>query len=149
MKKTLITIILIVLAGNGFAGTYSGGSGDPNDPYLIGEPNDIIEMSGTSADWNDHFLMIADVNMIDYTFATAVIAPDTSSSDDFQGTPFTGVFDGADHKILNLTIDTAGADNDNLGLFGLIDGEQAEVKNLGMENVSVIIGVVIQSRHRC
>jgi hypothetical protein len=66
--------------------------------------------------------------MIDYTFPSAVIGI------------FTGTFDGAGHKIHNLTIDTAGGGNSYLGLFGKIIGEQEQVKDLGLENVSVITG---------
>jgi hypothetical protein len=33
-------------------------------------------MSETSDDWDDHFLMIADVDMVGYTFYSAVISPD-------------------------------------------------------------------------
>ena len=135
----LVAVVLVVLAGNGFGGTYSGGSGDSNDPYQIGSAEDIIEMSETSDDWDDCFLMIADVNMVGYTFTKAVIAPDEDAAWGFQGTYFNGVFDGADHKVFNLTIDTAGADNEYLGLFGKIY-VGGEVRNLGMQNVSIIGG---------
>lgn len=88
-RNTLLILIASALfTPCTLAGTYSGGNGDPETPYLIEEPNDIIEMSNTSDDWNSHFLMTADVNMIDYTFTTAVIAPDTNSDSGFQGTPF-------------------------------------------------------------
>jgi hypothetical protein len=123
----VVIVVLIVFVGNSSAGTYSGGSGTEGDPYLIEEPNDIIEMSETTDDWGGRFLMISDVNMVDYTFTTAVV--DT----------FEGVFNGAGHKILNLTIDTLGADTWYLGLFGRID-EGAEVSNLSLDNVSVIGG---------
>jgi hypothetical protein len=87
-----------------------------------------------------HFKLMADLNMIDFTFATAVIAPDTpDTSYQFKGTPFTGVFDGAGHVIHNLTIGTAETLNDYLGLFGQID-TGGEVKNLGLENVSITGG---------
>lgn len=139
-------VILAFSAPCAAAGTYSGGNGDPNDPYLIGSDDDIIEMSDDPNNWDKHFLMIADVNMIDYAFATAVIAPDRDKTNySFEGTSFTGIFEGADHKILNLTIDTAWAGYDYLGLFGQISGEQAEVKNLGLENVFVIGGGVFSN----
>jgi len=51
-----------------------------------------------------------------------------------------GVFDGNDHKITGLTIDDRGAGNDYLGLFGRISDEQAQVKNIGLENVSITGG---------
>ena len=134
-------VVCFGVVGSLMGGTYGGGSGTEEDPYQIGSAEDIIEMSGLSDDWDDHFMMITDVNMADYMFTTAVIAPDTENTNSsFQGIPFTGVFDGGDHKIIHLTIDTVEASNDYLGLFGKISGEQAEVKNLGLENVSVIGG---------
>jgi hypothetical protein len=144
MKRvnTIWLVAVVIISASGFAGTYSGGSGDPNDPYLIGNADDIIEMSGISDDWDKHFLMIADVNMIDYVFTKAVIAPDVNDvQNGFQGTSFEGSFDGADHAILNLTIDTAGAETDYLGLFGNIIGGQTQVRNLVLENVSITGGI--------
>jgi len=139
-----LTILFVVLAFSvpfAEAGTYSGGTGEPNSPYLIGSADDIIEMSNEPNDWDYCFVMIADVNMVGYTFTTAVIAPDEDNTNYiFDGTSFTGIFDGADHNILNLTIDNDGPDNDYVGLFGQISGEQAQVKNLGLAKVTVIGG---------
>jgi hypothetical protein len=107
--------------------TYSGGSGEPNDPYLIDGPNDLLELSIYSADWEKNFLMIADVNMLDHPFSAAVIGI------------LTGTFDGSDHKILNLTVDTLGEGDSYLGFSGWI-GTSGEVRNLGLENVSITDG---------
>ncbi len=51
-----------------------------------------------------------------------------------------GVFDGNDHIIRNLTIDTAGAENDYLGLFGRVSGSSGFVKNLGVESCTISSG---------
>jgi len=53
----------------------------------------------------------------------------------FQGTAFTGVFDGNDHKVENLNIDDGGAGNDYVGLFGSVSF--GVVRNLGLESGSV------------
>ena len=70
------------------------------------------------------------------TYSTAVIAPDVNNSNwgIFDGTAFTGVFDGNDHKITGLTIDDGGAGNWYLGLLGCING--GEVRNLALEGGS-------------
>jgi hypothetical protein len=137
----VVGVVLIVFAGNSVAGTYSGGSGTEADPYQIGTAEDIIEMSGIPDDWDDCFVMIADVDMSGYTFTTAVIAADTyDGNSEFDGTSFTGVFEGAGYAVLNLTIETVGEWNEYLGLFGEISGEQARVTNLGLEEVSIIAG---------
>jgi hypothetical protein len=48
--------------------------------------------------------------------------------------PFTGVFDGNDHKISNLA--WSSTQKDCIGLFGYV-GSGGQIKNLGMENVDV------------
>ncbi len=139
----LVSVCFLVSAAEA---KYSGGMGEPNDPYLISDVNDINEMRGEPNDWGGSFLMTADINLAgagdkpDGSFSTAVIAPDTdNSSRYFQGTAFTGVFDGNDHKIMNLTIDTNGAGNDYLGLFGQID-PNGQIMNLGIEDANIIGG---------
>jgi hypothetical protein len=142
MKNLLLTLILAVmtLATVPALAKYSGGTGEPNDPYLISTPEDMNAVGADPFDWDKHFLLTADINMTGFTYTTAVIAPDTSSSSGgFQGTRFTGVFDGAGFRITNLTIDTAGSDNDYLGLFGCIDSSGL-IRNLGVENVTITGG---------
>jgi hypothetical protein len=142
MRREIIVLLVGVVVCLGTvvkAAEYGGGSGTEEYPYQIGSADDIIEMYNDPNNWDKQFLMIADVNMIDYTFAASVIAPDRDRTNySFEGSSFTGIFDGAGHVILNLTIDTAGVGNDYLGLFGQISGEEAEVKNLSLENVFVI-----------
>jgi len=77
------------------AGTYSGGTGEPNDPYLISTAADMNAIGADSNDWDKHFLLINDINLADYT------------GEEFNligtGIPFTGVFDGNGHTISNFT----------------------------------------------
>ena len=95
MSKNAVcyTVILICLFTAACLAKYSGGTGDSNDPYLIATPADLNTIGTNSNDWDKHFKMVADINMAGYTFTTAVIAPDTSSRFEFQGTAFTGSFD--------------------------------------------------------
>jgi hypothetical protein len=107
------------------------GSGTQEDPWLIKSLDDFNDFAADANYWDDYTRLETDVNLAGLTYTTAVIAPDTDNSNEyiFDGTAFTGVFDGNDHKVINLTID--GGTNDYLGLFGyIIDGE---VKNLGLE----------------
>jgi hypothetical protein len=112
---------------------YSGGSGTAEEPYQIASKADLLALAGTVADYNKCFILTADINLEGQVFTTAIIAADTCSDDYFQGTSFTGEFDGNSHKITNFTIN--GGSNDCLGLFGGING--GSVKNLGLENCSV------------
>jgi GLUG motif-containing protein len=123
---------------------YADGDGSAEFPYEIAEPNQLIYMSQHPEHWGLNFILTTDINMNladPNTFTTALIAPDTNGMlYSFQGTAFKGVFDGNGHIISNLTIDTAGVGNDYLGLFGQIDGSNAEIKNLGLENVNITGG---------
>ena len=140
MKKIAVTVIVIATISNVLAGTYNGGAGTEMYPYHIADANDIEELRVTSDDWNLHFIMTADIDLSGTVYPDAVIAPDTnSSSDHFQGIPFTGVFDGNDHTISNLTINSTGS-FDYLGFFGKIDGSSAEVKDLGVEDLYITGG---------
>ncbi|NIP26719.1 MAG: hypothetical protein GWN67_15555 [Phycisphaerae bacterium] len=142
----IAVLVVICCLGLPVQGKYGGGTGEPNDPYQIADANDLLELGTTTDDYDKHFILIADVNMVGYTFTTAVIAADTdNTNDDFDGIPFTGVFDGAGHRILNLTIDSAG-DNYFLGLIGFIHGKKAQVKNLGLGSISITITVGSSSR---
>jgi hypothetical protein len=115
---------------------YSGGTGEPNDPYQIATAADLIALGETPADYDKHFLLTADIDLAPNlpgrkVFDKAVIAPDTDLvKSDFQGTPFTGVFDGNRHTISHLTI----KGGSYLGVFGQL-ASGAEVRNLGVVDV--------------
>ncbi len=134
-KKTILTVLLTVggaLSSVAFA--YSGGSGTPTDPYQIAMKTDLLQLAADTNDYNKCFILTADVNMEEQVWTKAIIAEDTSIGSGFQGTAFTGQFDGNGHKITNFTIN--GGWNDFLGLFGCIDSGSS-VKNLGLESFAV------------
>ncbi len=117
---------------------YAGGTGEPNDPYQIATAEDLMLLGETPEDYNKHFILTADIdldpNLPDRkVFDRAVIAQDTNDATfDFEGTPFTGVFDGNGHVLSNLSVQGGG----HLGLFGILD-KDAIVTDLGIENVSI------------
>ncbi len=117
-------------------GKYSGGTGEPNDPYLIATPNDLNSIGLDPNDWDKNFLMINDINMVSYSYTTALIAPDINNLTlNFQGTPFSGVFDGNDHTIFSLVIN--GGSNGHLGLFGKL-AQATNIINLRVEDANII-----------
>jgi len=120
------------------AGTYSGGSGTEANPYQIATKADLLELGTTTSDYGSAFIMTADIDLSGESFTTAVIAPDTSNtSSGFQGTQFSGTFNGNGHVISNLTIDTEGAYNDYLGLFGYPSGSSCEIRDISLENANI------------
>ena len=114
---------------------YNGGSGDPCDPYQINDPCQLNAIGTDPCDWDKHFILTADIDLSAYTGEQFnIIAPDANDVESgFQGTIFTGSFDGNGHIINNFTYST---DTDFIGLFGSV-GIGGEIKNLGMTNVSV------------
>jgi hypothetical protein len=121
---------------------YSGGSGTADDPYQIATAADLIALGNEPNDYDKHFLLTADIDLDPNlpgrkVFDKAVIGPDVDpNKDDFQGTPFTGVFDGNKHVISHLTVQG----KDYLGLFGSLGRWSApacKVKHLGLVDVRV------------
>jgi beta-lactam-binding protein with PASTA domain len=112
---------------------YSGGVGTVSNPYLIGGINDLLTLANNTSDYHKAFKLITDIDFGDWCLISAVIAPDTNIAGDYQGTVFTGKFNGDNHRILNLTFypDTSG--REYTGLFGNI-GSLAEINNLSIEN---------------
>jgi hypothetical protein len=116
-------------------GFYDSGAGTPTDPYQISSRNNLLILAVSPADYDKCFILTADIDMEGQVFNTAIITPDTKSSEyGFEGTAFTGIFDGNNHKITHFTIEDE--QNNCLGLFGQI-GSGGRVKNLGIENCSI------------
>lgn len=120
-EQTILLAMVILLPACVFAGTYSGGTGEPNDPYLIATAEDLNDIGNHPEDFNKCFLMVADINLADYTGAQFNIIGS-------EGNPFTGIFDGADHTISNFTY--TAADTSFIGIFGLVDDPNAVIKYL-------------------
>lgn len=113
---------------------YSGGSGTAEEPYKIANKADLLELAGTTTDYNKCFKLTSDVNLEGQVFTTAIVAADTVVDSNFEGTAFSGTFDGDGYTITNFTIN--GGSNWYIGLFGYIDSN-GQTKNLSIENYMV------------
>jgi hypothetical protein len=117
---------------------YSGGTGEPNDPYQIATAEDLMLLGDSSEDYDKHFILTADIDLDPNlpgrkVFDKAIIAPDTGEvHQSFGGPSFSGHFDGQEHAISNLNIQG----ENYLGLFGYVSPE-ANISNLGLEAVDV------------
>lgn len=138
-SQTISLLVAICFLSFPSYAKYSGGTGEPNDPYQIATASDLIVLGRQTQDYDKHFILTADIDLDPNlpgrkVFEKAVIASGTTSpSGRFIGTPFTGVFDGNGHAILNLVI----KGGDNLGLFGRLESG-AEVRDVGVVNVNII-----------
>jgi len=132
---SFLTLVIVVLwAGAAANARYSGGTGEPNDPYKIATPQDLNDIGHHEEDWDKHFILINDVNLAQYTGAQFKIIGRLVTWNDPNNKPFTGVFDGNDNKICNFTWSSTG--RNGIGLFGYL-GSGGQIKNLGVENVNV------------
>ena len=116
---------------------YSGGNGEPNDPYQIATAEDLMLLGDSIEDYDKHFILVADIDLDPNlpgrkVFYRAVIAPDTDPTEgSHRGTAFTGAFDSNGHIISHMKV----RGKNYLGLFGLISG--ARISNLGLKDVNV------------
>jgi hypothetical protein len=126
-RSILLLAVIVLWTGSAADAKYSGGTGEPNDPYQIATAEDLNDIGNHQRDWNKHFILVNDVNLAAYTGTQFNIIGTLSG-------PFSGVFDGNDHKILNFTWNSTAVRY--IGLFGCVDF-RGQIKNLGMENVDV------------
>ena len=130
----------IVTIGPGSTG-YGGGSGTPDDPYLIFEPWHMNAIGQSPGDWHKYFKMTADIDLSTYS--------------GIGGYPvfniiewFTGFFDGNGHTISNFTY-TAPDETWPVGLFGEVGdfstygGGYTVVKDLGLIDPNINAGTSI------
>ena len=98
--------------------SFSGGTGESNDPYLISTPHELNSIGHNSRLMNAHFKLIDDIDLSDVKFS--IIGNEIS--------PFCGIFDGNDHRISNFNYTST--NTNHAGFFGYIDSPNAEVRNL-------------------
>jgi hypothetical protein len=89
MRALFVTLTTCLLALPANA-KYSGGTGEPNDPYQIATAADLIALGETPADYDKHFILTADIDLDPNlpggkVFSKAVIAPGTLHAGFFQG----------------------------------------------------------------
>ena len=134
MKKLIMIFCLLAVTANVWA--YSGGSGTEQDPYYIATAEDLLELANTPADYDKYFFQVSTIDLADYSFDKAVIAPDTDDAPGFSGTKFTGTYIGGNNLIIHLNI-TGG---DYCGLFGYV--EDATIEYVKLTSVDIAAGSI-------
>jgi hypothetical protein len=97
---------------------FSGGTGEPDNPYLISTTDELTSIGNTPELMAASFRLIADIDLAGVDFC--IIAS--------QLYPFRGTFDGDGYTISNFSYTSAEATC--IGLFGYVAG--GEIKNLGL-----------------
>jgi len=121
---------------------YGGGSGTPENPYLITTPEQMNAIGADPNDWDKHFKLMADIDLSQYTGTEFNIIGREVTIETYQPgprgseklvlaevlIPFAGTFDGDGHTISNFTyIDW---DAERVGLFGYVADPNAGITNL-------------------
>jgi hypothetical protein len=115
------------------AGTYSGGSGTVADPYKISTVADWQELTQDPNNWDKQFILLHDIDLAG--IAVTPVAPDSDTTKTgYQGTPFTGIIEGAGHALLNVVINLP--TYDYVGIFGYVK-TPGVIRNLGVENATI------------
>jgi len=104
---------------------FSGGTGEPNDPYQLGMGDQLVCLADSPDLLNKAFLLVNDIDLDPNqwgktAFRRAVIPV------------FSGSFDGGGHVISHLVIQGG----QNLGLFGSLTGG-AEVRDVGVVDANI------------
>lgn len=141
-RKTGVTLAsgrMLSMSSFNFSGSadFSGGKGTAENPYIISTVADLKQMA-----------VLVNAGLAPYNTAVYSQSCDIENAAlvDHIGTgsnPFSGVYNGNDHKITNITF-SASTNEKGQGLFGTVSGEGAVIKNLvinGYTNAST------QDRH--
>ena len=116
---------------------YGGGTGEPNDPYLIYTTEQVNAIGAEPNDWDKHFKLMADIDLKDL-----VDSPFNLIGHNLH--PFNGVFDGNGHTIKYFTYIVTGTEEqddeagiENIGFFRNVSGPYAIVKDLGFVDPNI------------
>jgi len=151
LLQTIPLLIIVCLLSFPSHAQYSGGTGEPNDPYQIATTYDLILLGKSPEDYDKHFILTADIDLDPNlpgrkVFDTAVIAsfPDDTEGR-VQGALFNGVLDGNSHTISNFSCTSTRTGF--IGLFGCVLGEVKDLKLKGSridaiaaDNVGSLVG---------
>jgi hypothetical protein len=111
---------------------YGGGTGKPNDPYLISTAEQMNTIGTNPNDWDKHFKLMADIDLSRFTGDAFNIIG--YWFDSFDNKPFRGVFDGGGKKISDFSY---ASDRNAIALFGYVDDPNAEIRYLGLIDPNV------------
>jgi len=138
IQLTIPLLIAVCLLRSSAQAKYSGGTGEPNDPYQIAIAEDLMLLGESPEDYDKHFKLLADIDLSGYTGEEFNIIGERYYESGWVERPFTGVFDGNGHTVSNFSYTST--DRDYAGLFGFVDDPNAQIINLGLVNPDIEAG---------
>jgi len=127
IKRGIILILCLIFQSSALSAKFAGGTGEPNDPYLVSTADELNSIGHNPRLMDAHFKLINDIDLTGIDFF--IIGNELL--------PFTGVFDGNNHTISNFTYTSKG--EIDIGLFGNV--WNGEIKDLGLINPNIDSGI--------
>lgn len=148
VKKRLLVIGVLLLSFPALSvfAQYGGGSGTSNNPYLIYTTDQFNAIGAEPNDWGKHFELRANLDLSsleDNEYRIIGRVRYLSDNTEYPKHPFTGTFNGNHYVISNLRYtelppERFGWIREGIGLFGLVDGPYAVIKNLTLVNSHIV-----------
>ena len=146
MKNSVLLVVFLSLCISSIvhaAGGLLPGNGTEADPFLIEDLADFDTFATeANADlyWSEgiYTKLMCNIDLGGRVYDKAVISPDTNHAlaSFYDGTEFSGYFDGNNHSISKLTINAQGNRRDYVGLFGKV-GTSGTITSLGVTEVKI------------
>ena len=140
IHQTIPLLIAVYLLSFPAYAQYSGGTGEPNNPYQIATAAHLTSIGSNPDLLDKHFVLIDDIDLNPnlpggQVFTQAIIAPDIDTNKFNHDSPaFVGVFDGQGHCVSNLVVEDP--NGEHIGLFGYV-GKEGSVLNLCVDNTTI------------
>jgi len=114
---------------------FSGGTGEPNNPYLISTAEELNSIGHNPRLMSAHFMLTNDVNLAGIEFFLI----------GHEGYPFSGVFDGNGYRITNFSHKASNKYRQNIGLFGYVRDSAGEIINLILTKSSLLNNPILDT----
>jgi len=136
-KRSLVALLGVFLGTMGLCATargveFAGGTGEPNDPYQIATPAQLLSIGNDKVLLQKHYILVNTIDLADTAVYITVFR-----------SVFTGSFDGKGYTIRNFGTEEIPVGG---GLFSRI-GSGGEVRNLGIVNAYVQSSGVLAGRN--
>jgi len=141
------TTVDIVVSLGAYDWQADPGDGTRTSPYEIRTVGQLDSLAQCPELWDKCFVLSSDIDLSGRVYTNALLGPETDrAKSGFQGTPFTGSFDGRGFAVAGLTVASV---YEYVGLFGKID-PAGQVENLVVRD-AVVVGRIGHSsgRRRC
>ena len=141
MKRIISSILSVIMVVSGFSalGTTAFAAGNVKEIW------NIKDLYNVRNDLSGNYILMADIDMTedvanggDYCFLGTNGWNPIGSGDTYKGTEFKGVFDGNNHLIKGLRIETNTAvEGSSSRYFGLFANNSGTIKNLSISRTSI------------